>query len=81
MTLGINEYEPNKMITCYNGEIEDMIFFRTPQSNNSTNITIQRFKDTIRMNIMCDSNIQQQHYISRNFKTAFNKIPVYRKVV
>lgn len=76
--MGINEYEPNNMITCYNGEIEDVIFFRTPQSNNSTNITIQRFKDTIRINIMCDSNIEKQHYISSNFKSAFDKVPVIK---
>lgn len=79
MALGIGEYEPNKMVTCYNGEIEDVIFFRTPQSNNSTNITIQRFQDTVRMNIMCDSNISKQHLISSNFKNAFHKVPVIKK--
>lgn len=77
--LGLNEYEPSKMITYYQGEIEDVIFFRTPQSNNSTNITIQRFKDTIRMNIMCDSNIEMQHCISKHFKNAFYKVPVIKK--
>ncbi|XP_070509406.1 uncharacterized protein [Chironomus tepperi] len=78
--LGINEYEPSQMVTCYEGDIEDVIFFRTPQSNNSTNITIQRFKDTIRMNIMCDSNIEKQHYISKNFKNAFKKVPVIKNL-
>ncbi|CAG9798055.1 unnamed protein product [Chironomus riparius] len=80
LCMGINEYEPSKMITCYEGDIEDVIFFRTPQSNNSTNITIQRFKQNVRMNIMCDSNIDKQHYISKNFKKAFQKVPVVKKV-
>lgn len=80
LCMGINEYEPSQMVTCYDADIEDVIFFRTPQSNNSTNITIQRFKDNVRMNIMCDSNIDKQHYISRNFKNAFQNVPVVKKV-
>lgn len=48
---GIDEFEPNEYVTCYKGEIEDIIFFRTPQANNSASIIIQRFKDQVRVNV------------------------------
>jgi hypothetical protein len=77
--LGLNEYELKEYKTCYDGEIEDVIFFRTPQANVSINLTIQRFKDDIQLNIMCDSNIDKQHVISNNFKQSFNKVLELRK--
>lgn len=71
---GIDEFEPNEYVTCYKGEIEDIIFFRTPQANNSAAIIIQRFKDQIRVNIMCDSNIENQHYVSEGVKLSFSNL-------
>jgi hypothetical protein len=79
IVLGINEFEPSEMKTYYNAEIMDVIFFRTPQSNNSTSITVQRFKDEIRMSLMCDSNIEMQREISDQFKNAFYKIPLIKR--
>ncbi|KAG5676056.1 hypothetical protein PVAND_005910 [Polypedilum vanderplanki] len=79
LVLGIGEFEPKEMKTYYNAEIEDVIFFRTPQSNNSTSITVQRFRDKIRMSLMCDSNIEMQNLISDNFNTAFYKVPVMKR--
>lgn len=74
--LGIDELsEPSEYVTCYDAEIEDVIFFRTPQANNSTSIIVQRFKKRVRINVMCDSNIENQHYISSGFKDSFYKLP------
>lgn len=71
---GIDEFEPNEYVTCYKGEIEDIIFFRTPQANNSASIIIQRFKNQVRVNVMCDSNIEHQHYISDGVSNALVKL-------
>lgn len=79
LVLGMNEYEPKEMITCYNAEIVDVFFFRTPQSNITLNITIQRFKEKVHLNVMCDSNVQNYQLISNNFKNAFYKIPLVKK--
>ena len=71
---GIDEFEPNEYVTCYGGELEDIIFFRTPQANNSASIIVQRFKERIRVNIMCDSNIEHQNYISDGIVKNFQNL-------
>jgi WS/DGAT C-terminal domain len=77
---GIDEFEPVDFKTYYKAEIEDVIYFRTPQSNNSASLTIQRFKDKIRMNLMCDSSIENYSTISKSFKSTFLKIPLIKRV-
>lgn len=75
--LGLNNNEPAEYKTRWNAEIQDVIFFRTPQANNSMSVTIQRFRDKIRMNVMCDSNLAYVHnHVSQNFVNAFDQIPV-----
>lgn len=80
--LGFNDLEPNEYFTTYNMEIIDVLFFRTPQANFSTAVTIQRFKDHIRLNLMCDMNFAgKHHFISSHFVDAFHQIPVVRNPI
>ena len=80
--LGFNKPEPQDYSTTFGGEIVDVLFFRTPQANTSSAITFQRFKNKIRMCLMCDINfLGQQHLISSHFVDAFHQIPVVRQAV
>lgn len=80
--LDFNHTEPVEYFTCWNAEISDVLFFRTPQANTSMAITIQRFKNSIRMCVMCDSNLSGKHqHISNHFYEAFQEIPVARKSI
>lgn len=79
--LGFNKPEPKEYFTTYGNEIIDVLFFRTPQAYTSTAITIQRFKDSIRLNLMCDMNFNGKHHlISSHFVDAFHQIPLIRNV-
>jgi hypothetical protein len=79
--LGFNKPEPKEYSTTYGAEIIDVLFFRTPQAYTSTAITLQRFKNKIRMNLMCDMNFQgKQHLISTHFVEAFHRIPEVKKL-
>lgn len=80
--LGFNQPEPQEYFTTYGEEIIDVIFFRTPQANTSTSITIQRFKHHVRMNLMCDMNFSGKHHlIASHFVDAFHQIPVVRNPI
>lgn len=80
--LGFNQSEPQEYFTTYGAEIIDVLFFRTPQANTSTAITIQRFKNHIRMNLMCDMNFSGKHHlIASHFVDAFHQIPVVRNSI
>lgn len=77
--MGMNRPEPAEYFTRWNAEIMDVLYFRTPQANTSTAITIQRFKNNIRMCLMCDSNLSEKHdFISSHFQDAFNMVPVLK---
>lgn len=74
--LDLNHPEPADYYTHGNAEILDVLYFRTPQANTSTAITIQRFRNNIRMCVMCDSNLSGKHqHITSHFCEAFHEIP------
>jgi hypothetical protein len=77
--LDMDQPEPAEYFTRFNAEIIDVLYFRTPQANTSTAITIQRFKNEIRLCVMCDANLAgKHHHISSHFYDAFHQIPVAR---
>ena len=74
--LEFNMPELAEYVTLWNGEIEDVLYFRTPQANNSLSLTIQRFKNQIRLLVMCDKQINPlQFHLSDSFCKSFDQIP------
>lgn len=74
--LEFNMPELAEYMTLWNGEIEDVLYFRTPQANNSLSLTIQRFKNQIRLLVMCDKLINPlQIHLSDSFCNSFDQIP------